>query len=362
MIYKPLGGSGLQVSVISLGTMGFGGVGGFARAGTGGVDDARAQIDLCLDAGVNLVDTADAYSSGVCEEIVGEAIRGKRDQLLIATKCGMNIGPTLNDRGLSRHHIIRQCEGSLRRLGVDHIDLYQAHSWDGLTPLEETVAAFDELVQSGKVRYLGLSNFSGWQVMKAQWTASDLEASPFVSQQIHYTLQAREAEYELLPTSVDQGLGILSWSPLAGGLLTGKYRRGRKPPEGARHLTDWNEPPVRDEDQLFAIVDELVAIGEELEVPPVQVGLAWLRERPMMSSLIVGARTPEQLADSLGSVHVSLSDDQAARLDAVSSPALIYPYWHQRQTVAERFGPADAPLHGPRGVAWRKTAVPVTAG
>ncbi len=359
MILRRLGTSGLQVSAISLGTMGFGGVGGFRRVGAGGVEDARAQIDLCLDAGVNLIDTADAYSSGVCEEIVGEAIRGRRDELLLATKVGMNIGPSANDRGLSRHHIVRQCEASLRRLGVDHIDLYQVHSWDGMTPLEETIAALESLVASGKVRYLGCSNFSAWQVMKALWTADAAGATPFVSQQIHYTLQAREAEYELVPLSVDQGLGILSWSPLAGGLLTGKYRRGVEPPEGSRHLTDWNEPPVRDGEQLYDIVDELVAIGEELEVPPVRVALAWLMGRPAVSSLVVGARTPEQLADSLAAAELVLSDEQRARLDAVSNPALLYPYWHQRQTVAERFGPADLALHGPGGVAWEKSAVPL---
>lgn len=353
MIYRHLGDSGLLVSAISLGTMGFGGVGGFARAGEGGVEDARAQIDLCLEHGVNLVDTADAYSSGVCEEIIGEAIKGRRDKLVIATKVGMNIGPGPGDRGLSRDHIIRQCEGSLRRLGIDHIDLYQAHSWDGQTPLEETTAALDTLVRDGKVRYLGCSNFSGWQVMKAQWTADMANSTRFVSQQIHYSLQAREAEYELLPAAVDQGMGILSWSPLAGGLLTGKYRRGAMP-EGGRHLTDWNEPPIRDPEQAFDIIEELVAIGEELEVPPVRVALAWLMQRPAMSSVVVGARTVEQLADSLAAVDVVLSDDQRARLNAVSNPALIYPYWHQRQTVAERFGAADLALHGPAGVAWEK--------
>jgi aryl-alcohol dehydrogenase-like predicted oxidoreductase len=362
MRYKQLGSSGLKVSVLTLGTMGFGGEGGFAKVGTGGVAEARRQIDLCLEAGVNMVDTADAYSDGRSEEIIGEAIKGRRDDILVATKVGMNIGPTVNDRGSSRHHIIRQCEASLRRLGIDHIDLYQAHAWDGLTPLEETLSAFDELVTSGKVRYLGCSNYSGWQATKALWVADRLGLQRFVSQQIHYTLQARHAEYELLPLGVDQGLGILSWSPLAGGLLTGKYRRGQAPPEGARHLSDWNEPPIDDVEQAYDIIEELVAIGEELGVPPVRVALAWLIDRPAMTSLVVGARTEDQLTDSLEAGDLVLSPEHTDRLTAVSTPPLIYPYWHQRQTVAERFSPADLALHGPGGVAWEQGAARMDFG
>jgi aryl-alcohol dehydrogenase-like predicted oxidoreductase len=233
-----------------MGTMTFGGRGGFADVGSTGVEEARRQVDQCLAAGVNLFDTADVYSGGLSEEILGQALKGRRDQVLVATKVRMPMGDGPNDAGLSRHHIVTGCEASLRRLGTDHIDLYQVHEWDGLTPLEETLEALDLLVRSGKVRYVGASNYAGWQLMKALGTAGRLGLPRFVSQQIYYSLQAREAEYELIPAAVDQGLGVLVWSPLAGGLLSGKYRRDLQPPAGSRQLTDWNEPPVRDQDAL----------------------------------------------------------------------------------------------------------------
>jgi aryl-alcohol dehydrogenase-like predicted oxidoreductase len=342
--YHQLGSSGLKVSALSFGTMTFGGRNEFAQAGNTDVEGARRQVELCLEAGVNLFDTADAYSAGRSEEILGEAIRGRRDELLLATKCGMNVGPTLNDRGLSRHHIVRSCEGSLRRLGVDHIDLYQVHSWDGQTPLEETLAALDDLVSAGKVRYTGCSNYSAWQLMKALGISDRQGLTRFACQQIYYSLQAREAEYELVPASVAEGLGILVWSPLAGGLLSGKYRRGVEPPAGSRHLTEWNEPPVRDPEQLHDTVDVLVAVAEELATTPAAVALAWLLARPAVSSLVIGARTEEQLSANLAAADLELSDEQTARLQAVSAPALLYPYWHQRQTVYERLSPADLTL------------------
>lgn len=246
MIYRQLGASGLRVSALSMGTMTFGGSGKFADVGTTDVDAAREQVDLCLERGVNLIDTADVYSDGMAEEIVGEVLRGRRDDVLLATKARFAMGEGPNDAGLSRHHLIRACEASLRRLGTDYVDLYQLHEWDGVTPLEETLAALEHLVDSGKVRYVGISNFAAWQVMKGIGIASRDGRPPLVSQQIHYTLQAREAEYELVPLAVDQGLGILVWSPLGGGLLSGKYRRGHEAPAGSRVLSEWNEPPVYD--------------------------------------------------------------------------------------------------------------------
>jgi aryl-alcohol dehydrogenase-like predicted oxidoreductase len=347
MEYRRLGDSGLTVSTITLGTMGFGGGGKFSLVGTGDVADLRRQVDRCVDAGVNLIDTADVYSSGRSEDILGEVLLGRRDDLLVATKARFRMGDGPNDEGLSRHHLIRACENSLRRLRTDYVDLYQVHEWDGLTPVEETLAALDHLVDSGKVRYVGCSNFSGWHVMKSL-AAADRDRRPrYVSQQIHYTLQARDAELELLPLSLDQGLGVLVWSPLAGGLLSGKYRRGVTPPEGSRHLTDWNEPPVHDEERLYDIVDVLVAIGAEHGVSAAQVALAWLLTRPAVTSLVVGARTPDQLADNLAAADLVLADDEIARLEAVSRPPLPYPYWHQAASAADRLGPADLPLIAP---------------
>src|SRR5688500_5604768 len=241
MEYRRLGRSGLFVSALTLGTMTFGGQGGFSKVSATDVAGAKRQVDMCLDAGINLFDTANIYSGGESEEILGEAISGRRDDLLLATKVRMPVGDGPNDIGLSRHHIIRHCEESLRRLGTDYIDLYQVHEWDGLTPLEETLEALDTLVKSGKVRYVGSSNYSGWQLMKALGTSDRHGYQRFVTQQIYYSLQARDAEYELVPLAVDQNVGILVWSPLAGGLLSGKFRRGVEGPEGSRALSDWGE-------------------------------------------------------------------------------------------------------------------------
>src|SRR5215467_1662431 len=232
MEFRQLGRSGLRVSTLTMGTMTFGGRGAFASVGNTDVLGARRQIDQCLDAGVNLIDTADIYSFGESEEILGEALEGRRDRVLIATKARMMMGEGPNDSGLSRHHLIKACEASLRRLRTDHIDLYQVHEWDGQTPLEETLRALDDLVRSGKVRYVGASNYTSWQLMKAVGIAGRLDLAPLVSHQVYYSLQAREAEYELIPLAVDQGLGLLVWSPLAGGLLSGKYRRGEQAPAG----------------------------------------------------------------------------------------------------------------------------------
>src|SRR3954449_7540 len=344
MEYRQLGHSGLRVSALTLGTMTFGGRDKFASVGSTDVEGGTRQVDMCLDAGVNLIDTADVYSAGLSEEIVARTIRGRRDRVLLATKARMPMGEGPNDAGLSRHHLIRSCDASLRRLGVDHIDLYQVHEWDGATPLEETLDALDHLVRSGKVRYIGCSNYAGWHVMKALGISERHGLQRFVSQQIYYSLQARDAEYELVPLTVDQGLGILVWSPLAGGLLSGKYRRGRQAPEGSRHLTDWNEPPVRDEEGLYDIIDALVEIAEAHDASAAQVALAWLLGRPGVTSLVVGARTDEQLADNLGAAALELSAEERARLDDLSAPPLLYPYWHQLKTSSDRLGAADLTL------------------
>ncbi|MDQ0029065.1 aldo/keto reductase [Arthrobacter bambusae] len=341
MEYRNLGRSGLKVSTITLGAMMFGGRGFFAYAGSTGLDEARRLLDVALDHGVNLVDTANVYSYGASEEMLGQALKGRRDRTLVATKVRMAMGDGPNDGGLSRHQIVAQAEASLRRLDIDHIDLYQVHEWDGQTPLEETLEALDSLVRSGKVRYIGSSNYAGWQLMKALGVSERNGYQPFVSQQIHYTLQAREAEYELLPIAEDAGVGVLVWSPLAGGLLSGKYRRGQQAPEGSRKLAEWNEPPVRDQNALYDIVDELVAIGDARGVSAAQISLAWLLGRPGMASLVVGAKTEQQLLDNLAAADITLTEEERYRLDNVSAPPLIYPYWHHAKSASDRLGPHD---------------------
>ncbi|WP_081158283.1 aldo/keto reductase [Ensifer aridi] len=347
MEYRQLGRSGLKISTVTMGTMTIGGGGKFAQVGDVGVTDARRYVDLCLDAGVNLIDTADIYSTGTCEEIIGEVLGGKRKNgVLIATKARFSMGPGPNDGGLSRHHLISACEASLKRLKTDVIDLYQVHEWDGQTPLEETMEALDTLVGQGKVRYIGCSNYSGWHIMKALGISAQEHRQRFVSQQIHYTLEAREAEYELIPISIDQGLGILVWSPLAGGLLSGKHRRGQAP-EGTRQLAGWNEPPIRDEERLWKIVDMLVAIAAERNVSAAQVALAWLIGRKAVTSVIIGGRTEAQFRDNLAAANLKLTDEERQLLDAVSLPPVLYPYWHQLWTAKDRLGEADLSLLGP---------------
>jgi aryl-alcohol dehydrogenase-like predicted oxidoreductase len=347
MQYRPLGASGLQISALTLGTMTFGGQGNFVKVGDTDLAGARRQIDMCLDAGVNLIDTADVYSTGRAEEIVGEAIQPKRDDVLLATKVRMRMGDGPNMEGLSRHHVISGCEASLRRLRTDHIDLYQVHEWDGLTPPAETLGALQYLVDQGHVRYVGVSNYAAWQLMKTLGTAEREHLPRFVSQQIYYSLQERSAEYELIPLATDQGLGTLVWSPLAGGLLSGKHRRGQDGPEGTRQLAGWDEPPVYDEDRLYDAIEVLVAVADGHGVSAAQVALAWLLTRPTISSVIVGARTEEQLADNLEAAELTLSADELHRLEEVSRPTLIYPYWHQRKTASARLSAADLTLLQP---------------
>jgi len=347
MDYRQLGNSGLRVSALSLGTMTFGGTGWASAVGSTDVDGAKRQVSLCLDAGVNLLDTANVYSAGASEEILGQAIAGRRDDVLLATKARMPMGDGPNDAGLSRYHILRSVEASLRRLDTDHIDLYQVHEWDGQTPLEETLSALDSLVQSGKVRYIGASNYAGWHLMKALSISDARGYERFVSQQIYYSLQARDAESELVPVSLDQGLGILVWSPLAGGLLSGKYRRNADTPEGTRRFAGWDEPPVHNEEQLYDTIDVLIEVAEAHGVSAAQVSLAWLLGRPGVTSVIIGARTDAQLADNLAAADLTLTDEERARLDKVSQQPLRYPYWHQANTSSDRLGAPDLSLIGP---------------
>ncbi len=345
MEYRRLGRSGLKVSVLTMGTFTFGGEGPFAMVGNQGVKEARRLVDVCTDAGVNLIDTSNMYSYGRSEEILGEVLDGRREDVLISSKARMKIGDGPNDEGVSRYHLIRECERSLKRLRTDHIDIYYMHEWDGATPLDEMLSALDTLMQQGKIRYVGCSNYSGWHIMKALGV-SDREGLPrFVTQQIHYTLEAREAEYELLPIAVDQGLGVLVWSPLAGGLLSGKHRRGKDTPAGTRQAAGWDEPPIRDYERLWNIVDALVEVGDRHGVSAARVALAWLLRRPGITSLVMGGRTEEQFRDNLGAVDLELTADDEAKLDEVSAIPKLYPYWHQQNFARDSFSAGDWALH-----------------
>ena len=346
MEYRSLGNSGLKVSLHTMGTMNFSGEGFFGMAGSLSIKDCQRLVDVAIDAGVNLFDTANVYTTGKSEEALGEVLKGKSAQMLVGTKVRFPMGKGPNEQGNSRWHIMHECEASLKRLGRDHIDIYYLHEWDGMTPVEETMSALDMLVQQGKVRYIGCSNFSGWHIMKCMSAAERHNFQKFVVQQIHYTIEARDAEYELMPVSVDQGIGIQVWSPIAGGLLSGKFRRNAPPPQLSRHVAGWGEPPIRDESRLYDIIDALVKVGEGRGVSAAQVALAWLAGRPAVSSIIVGARTEAQLKDNLASASLVLTAEERKLLDDVSLLPLIYPYWHQLN-AASRLGAADLSLMAP---------------
>lgn len=332
MEYRQLGRSGLKVSVLSFGTGTFGGGNEFFRAwGQTDVEEARRLVDICVDAGINLFDTADVYSNGLSEEILGKAIAGKRQNLLISSKTTFRFADGPNDVGSSRYHIIRACEGSLRRLGTDYIDIYHMHGFDGLTPVEETLEALDTLVRSGKVRYIACSNFSGWHLMKSLATSERYGWARYVAHQVYYSLIGREYEWELMPLGIEEKVGALVWSPLGWGRLTGKIRRGQPSPAGSRlKVTAVNGPPVPDED-VYKVVEAIDPIAKQTGKSVPQVALNWLLQRPTVSSVILGARNEEQLRQNLGSAGWNLTAEQVADLDAASEATPIYPYWHQRQ-------------------------------
>ncbi len=337
MDYRRLGASGLKVPVLSFGTGTFGGSSEFFNAwGSTDVAEATRLVDICLDAGVNMFDTADVYSSGMAEEILGKAVAKKRHDVIIATKASFPMGAGPNDRGNSRHHLLRACDASLRRLATDYIDIYQMHGFDALSPVEETLSTLDTLVNSGRVRYIGCSNFSGWHLMKSL-AASDRYGWPrYVAHQVYYSLVGREFEWELMPLGHDQNVGTLVWSPLGWGRLTGKLRRGQPPPAVSRlpKTKDFG-PPVPD-DLLYRVVDALDAVARETGKTVPQVALNWLTHKPTITSVIVGARNEEQLRQNLASVGWSLTTDQIAALDQASAVQVAYPYWHQRQAAGDR--------------------------
>jgi aryl-alcohol dehydrogenase-like predicted oxidoreductase len=332
MEYRLLGGSGLKVSALSFGTGTFGGGNEFFKAwGNSDVAEARRLLDLCFEAGVNLFDTADVYSDGRSEEVLGKALEGRRDQALISTKTTFRFGDGPNDVGSSRYHLRRALEGSLRRLGTDYVDIYHLHGFDALTPIEEVQETLNTFVREGKVRYIACSNFSGWHLMKSLAVADRYGWTRYVAHQVYYSLIGREYEWELMPLGLDQKVGALVWSPLGWGRLTGKLRRGQPVPEVSRlHTTAALGPQVTDE-HLFAVVDALDKVAAETGKTVPQVALNWLLQRPTVSSVIVGARNEEQLRQNLGAVGWNLSAEQVAALDKASEQAPVYPYWHQRQ-------------------------------
>ena len=330
MDYRYLGGSGFRVPVLSFGTGTFGGRGEFFEAwGTTEVKEASRLVDVCLDAGLTMFDSADIYSGGAAETILGEAIKGRRNQVLISTKATFRKGDGPNDVGSSRFHLIEACEAALRRLQTDHIDLFQLHGFDARTPVEETVSALDDLVRAGKIRYVGCSNFSGWHLMKSLAFADRHDLARYVAHQAYYSLVGRDYEWELMPLGLDQGVGAVVWSPLGWGRLTGKIRRDQPLPASSRlHKTADRGPQMPDE-YLYQVVDALDEVAEETGKSVPQVALNWVTQRPTISSVIVGARNEEQLRENLGAIGWSLTPEQIAKLDAASDLPKAYPYWHQ---------------------------------
>jgi aryl-alcohol dehydrogenase-like predicted oxidoreductase len=331
MEYRRLGASGFKVPVLSFGTGTFGGKGDFFSAwGNTDVAEARRLVDICLDAGVTMFDSADIYSRGAAESILGEAIKGRRDQVLISTKSTFRFSDEPNDVGSSRFHLINAVDGALKRLGTDYIDLFQLHGFDAQTPVEETLSTLDDMVRAGKIRYLGVSNFSGWHLMKSLDVSNRYGYSRYVANQTYYSLIGRDYEWELMPLGLDQGVGAVVWSPLGWGRLTGKIRRGQPLPATSRlHKTGDMGPQVGDE-YLYGVIDALDEIAKETGKTIPQIALNWLLQRPTVSTLVIGARNEEQLRQNLGAVGWNLAAEQVAKLDAASNVTPVYPYWHQR--------------------------------
>lgn len=336
MKYNLLGNTGLKVSELCLGTMTFGGRGMWTAIGTLPQDQVNELVKTSVDNGINFIDTANVYSEGLSEQMTGQAICDlglKRDDLVIATKVRGKMGEGVNDSGLTRKHILQQAEESLQRLNMDYIDLYQIHGFDALTPLEETLEALDSLVKSGKVRYIGCSNLAAWQLMKAQGISAHNHLSKFVSLQAYYTIAGRDLERDIIPLLLDQNIGLMVWSPLAGGLLSGKYGRNKKTKEGRR--VEFDFPPI-DKEKAFDIVEVMEKIAADKNVSVAQIALAWLLHQHAVSTVIIGAKKPEQLEDNLKSVEVKLTEDELAKLDEVSKLTPEYPGWMLERQGADR--------------------------
>jgi len=333
MEYRQLGRSGFKVPALCLGTATFGGGAVFDQWGNTEVKEATRLVYICLEAGVNMFDSADIYSAGAAEEVLGGAIKGRRDQVIISTKATFRFGTGPNDVGSSRHHLIKSCEGALRRLGTDYIDLFQLHGFDALTPVEEVLHALDDLVRAGKIRYIGCSNFSGWQLMKSLAISEKFGLARYVAHQAYYSLIGREYEWELMPLALDQGIGAVVWSPLGMGRLGGKVRRGQALPKVSRlhdATTVKIAPPAEDE-FVYRVVDALDLVAKATGCSVAQIALNWVLHRPTVSTVIIGARTEEQLRENLAAAEIKLTPAQIAALEAASAKQRIYPYWHQAQ-------------------------------
>ena len=334
MEYRKFLGSGFQVPVLSYGTATFGGKGDFFKAfGNTDVKEASRLIDVCLEHGANFLDSANIYSQGLSEEILGQAIKGRREKFILSTKASFSMGEGHNNFGSSRYHLIKECEASLKRLGTDHIELYYMHGFDSLTPVEETLRALDDLISAGKISYIGCSNFSGWHLMKSLSVSERYGWSRYVAHQAYYSLLNREFEWELMPLGIEEKVSTIVWSPLASGQLSGKFRRGQPIPESSRTVQGGSHGPATNFEHLNNIVDALDEVAEETGKSVAQVSLNWLLQRPTVANIIIGARNEEQLNQNLAAVGWNLTVDQVKKLDAASEVAPIYPYWHQRQNL-----------------------------
>jgi aryl-alcohol dehydrogenase-like predicted oxidoreductase len=333
MDYRQLGRSGFNVPVLTLGTGTFNGRGGPAIWGATDVAEATRLVDVCLEHGLTMFDSADIYSGGSSEEVLGAAIKGRRNKLLISTKATFRSGPDANDVGSSRFHLTRAVEGSLKRLGTDHIDLFQLHGYDAKTPPEEVLSTLDTLIRAGKIGYIGVSNFSGWHLMKSLAVADRYGLPRFIANQTYYSLVGRDYEWELMPLGLDQGIGAVIWSPLGWGRLTGKIRRGAPTPEVSRRNVKASNDmgPPADDEYVYKVVDALDQVAKETRKTVPQVALNWLLQRPTVATVIIGARNEQQLKDNLGAVGWNLTPEQVKVLDQASAVTLPYPYWHQRQ-------------------------------
>lgn len=341
MQYINLGHSGLRVPKYILGTIPFAGTNGFEPTGDVQVEQATKMVDMCLDAGINMFDTANLYSQGDAEKVLGAAIAGRRDNVLLTSKTGFQLGDDPNSIGASRINIERSIDASLERLGTNYIDVYFVHLWDGRTPIEETISAMTDLVKSGKIRYWGVSNYSGWALARTLSLAEKPGYIPPITQQIYYTPEAREAEYELLPAGGELGIGNMIWSPLGEGLLGGKLGRDKVAPKNSRQGGGWEEPWVLNDERLYNVIDTLKEVADNHDKTIPQIALAWVRERPNVGPIVIAARNEEQLRENIDSYDIALSADEEAKIESVARPAPFYPLWHRAMNSASKGSPSE---------------------